>query len=219
VEVIHLFLINFFIFYFILSYIIIMNNNNNSWRELFFDKSLCQGKIINNEGNVRLEGVLKSGNPNANITYFAANPPKMDSLSFSSRGLPFPNPDVAFHNTNNVGRVQAKNGKFTININYPNAYYVGMGSLYIPPHIHLKICEPGNEDKLESIKIGEGIPYRTLTHPAPPSLNFRVSPLFYNNPDLPVRSQEQILRDSAYPEFKAIPDKIPDNFWGLRPPR
>ena len=86
-----------------------MNNNNNiSWRELFFDKSLCQGKIINNEGNVRLEGVLKSGNPNANITYFAVNPlRKWTHFHFLQEGF-ISQPDVAFHNTNNVGRVQAK---------------------------------------------------------------------------------------------------------------
>ena len=37
--------------------------------------------------------------------------------------------------------------------------------------------------------------------------------------NLTARSQERILRDSAYPEYNTIPPKIPDNFWGLRPPR
>ena len=45
--------------------------------------------------------------------------------------------------------------------------------------------------------LGEGVPFRTLTHPAPPTNNFRVSPTFYNNDKLTVRSQEQILRDSG----------------------
>ena len=192
----------------------------NNWRELFFDKSLCSGTIINNDnGNVTVNGHLKEGNINSKIMYFAANPAKVESQSFSSRGLPFPNPDIAFHNTSNVGATVAKNGKFTINLDYPSAYYVGLGSLYVPPHLHIKICEPGYEKKIISIKLGEGIPYRTLNYPAPPTLNFRVSPLFYNNPNLPIRTQEKILRDSAYPEFDVIPPKMPDNFWGLKPPR
>jgi hypothetical protein len=197
-----------------------MNKNMNNWRELFFDKSLCSGVVVNEgSGNVVVQGTLKEGNADSKIMYFAANPAEEIKQSFSGSGLPFPNPDIAFHNTSNVGAVNAVNGQFTIRLNYPNSYYVGMGSLYIPPHIHLKLCEPGFENKIHSIKLGDGIPYRTLTHPAPPSLNFRVSPLFYNNPDLPVRSQEQILRDSAYPVYDTIPPKIPDNFWGLRPPR
>ena len=32
---------------------------------------------------------------------------------------------------------------------------------------------------------------------------------------LPVRTQEQVLRDSGYPED----NKMHDDFWGLRPPR
>ena len=192
----------------------------NNWRELFFDKSLCSGSVINNgSGNITVKGHLKQGNMNAKIMYFAANPAKVVSQSFSSRGLPFPNPDIAFHNTENVGAVVAQNGNFTINLNYPNSYYVGLGSLYVPPHLHIKICEQGFENKITSIKLGEGIPYRTLNHPAPPTLNFRVSPLFYNNPNLPVRSQEQILRDSGYPDFNVVPPKMPDNFWGLKPPK
>jgi hypothetical protein len=197
--------------------------NMNNWRELFFDKSLCQGVVANEgNGNIIVRGTLKQGKPNSKLLFFAANPAEnpnlRDKQGFSNSGLPFPNPDIAFHNTSNVGAVNAVNGKFTIKLNYPNAYYVGLGSLYIPPHLHLKLCEPGLDGKIHSIKLGEGVPYRTLTHPAPPSLNFRVSPLFYNN-KMPIRSQERILRDSAYPEYNTIPPKIPDNFWGLRPPR
>ena len=56
------------------------------------------------------------------------------------------------------------------------------------------------------LKLGEGVPYRTLTHPAPPSLNFRVSPLFYNNKELTVRSQERILRE-IIPTYNTINEK------------
>ena len=38
--------------------------------------------------------------------------------------------------------------------------------------------------------------------------------LYCNSNQLPVRGQEQVLRDGGYPEV----NKMPDNFWGLKPP-
>ena len=112
-----------------------------------------------------------------------------------------------------------------------------MGSLYVSPHLHFKICsekevknelvnvnisnlkkEINSKDNLNyhTIKIDEGIPFRTLTHPSPPSELPRNSAMFYYCPGskLPVRSQEQVLRDSEYPET----NNMPKNFWGLKPP-
>ena len=193
-------------------------NRKNDWRQTFFDKDLCSGVITNtNDGNIEIEGKLKISNSNVKLLFWAANPPNYN-VGFTGSGLPFPSPEIAFDNTQNMGAINVKNGEFKIRMFYPNSYYVGLGSLYVPPHVHLKICEEGY-DKYFSIKIGEGIPYRTLTHPAPPSKNPRVNPLFYSNSQLTVRSQEKILRDSAYPVYNTIPPKIPDNFWGKRPPR
>ena len=193
-------------------------SNASNWRRTYFDKDLCKGSITNNgDGNIEISGNLKISNSNVKIVYWAANPPDYN-VSFSGSGLPFPSPEVAFDNTKNIGSVNAVDGNFKIKLFYPNAYYVGLGSLYIPPHVHLKICESGYDDYF-SIKIGNGVPYRTLTHPAPPSKNFRLGPTFYNNSQLTVRSQERILRDSGYPNYNTIPPNIPDNFWGKRPPR
>tara|TARA_B110001469_G_scaffold125848_1_gene142094 strand:+ start:4438 stop:5157 length:720 start_codon:yes stop_codon:yes gene_type:complete len=199
-----------------------MNNNNltkekDGWRRKFFSKKMCDGIIENTGGgNIEITGKLKIDKRNAKIIYWAANPPDYN-VSFSGSGLPYPSPDMAFDNTKNIGSVMTKDGVFKIQMYYPNAYYVGLGSLYVPPHVHLKICEEGY-DQYFSIKIGAGVPYRTLTHPAPPSMNFRSTPLFYQNDQLSVRSQENILRDSAYPEYNTIPPEIPNNFWGKRPP-
>ena len=109
------------------------------------------------------------------------------------------------------------------------------GSLYIPPHLHFKICTDKKlKDELtnlnvselqktindkkdnityHSIKIDSGIPFRTLTHPSPPSDVSRDSVMFYYCPGskLPV-SQEQVLRDSGYPEK----NEMPSNFWGIK---
>ena len=154
-----------------------------------------------------------------------------------------------------VYSTQCNNRKFEFRIQYPNSYYIGLGSLYVPPHVHFKVCEeshweggtggvrfmipgpnnsnpaPGesinedinnkvqdviNSNEFHTIQIDEGIPFRTLTYPSPPSKNPRTSPMFYHcgKNQLPIRGQEQVLRDSGYPEV----NKMPNNFWGLKPP-
>ena len=75
----------------------------NNWRELFFDKSLCKGIVVDEgNGNIVVKGSLKEGRPNSKIIYFAANPAENPNLrdrqGFSNAGLPFPNPDIAFQN-------------------------------------------------------------------------------------------------------------------------
>ena len=61
-----------------------------------------------------------------------------------------------------------------------------------------------------AIRLGEDEkPFRTLTYPSNSSRNARDSPLFYYNPNLPIRGQEAILRSSAYPSNY----HTPNNFW------
>lgn len=185
-----------------------------NWRELYFDKVNCQGVVSNQgDGNLLVKGTLKGGNPNAKIVYWAPNPPTRGT-SFTGSGLPYANPDQAFDRTPNSGTVQAQNFQFQFYLKEPNAYYIGLGSLYVPPHVHLKVEGDDGQDVVHSIKLSEGIPYRTLTYPAPPSEAPRVSPMFYSVPEKVVRSQEQILRDSGYRPHQPM-DK---NFWGLKPP-
>jgi hypothetical protein len=104
-------------------------------------------------------------------------------------------------------------GNFEFKIKSPGAYYVGLGSLYIPPQVHIKVCGSETQDSYNTIQLGDGIPYRTLTSPAPPGKNPRDSPLFYKL-KLPIRGQETILRSSGFDPTKGVPD----NFWGLKPP-
>lgn len=196
-----------------------MSNNevNMSWMQKSFINDMCEGKMVNEgHGSIVVRGIVKNTKTaNPSVVYWAAAPPTRGT-SFSGSGLPFPNPEVAYDRTPNSGVVKANNdGSFEFRIQYPNSYYVGLGSLYINPHVHIKICEEGSDEKYFSVKIDEGIPFRTLTHPAPPSKNPRSGPHFYHIEEEEVRSQEQILRDSAYPEI----NEMPDNFWGRRPPR
>lgn len=185
------------------------------WRQKYFNKEACQGAMTNEgTGDILVTGTVKSNTPNPLIIFWAASPPTY-STSFSGSGLPYPNPEMAYNRTSNTGAVRAENREFTFRIKYPNSYYVGLGSLYVPPHIHIKICEPGMDDKYFSIQVDDGIPFRTLTHPAPPSNKPRISPMFYYECEKEVRSQEDILRASGYPETNTTPV----NFWGQRPPK
>lgn len=187
------------------------------WRKQYFEKKTCQGVILTSpQGLIEVKGRVNSNTPNPTILFWASNPPDR-IVSYSGSGLPFANPEQAYENSRNVGAVKANNREFRFNIDMPNSYYVGLGSLYVPPHIHFKVCEDGSNNQFHTIKLGEGIPFRTLTYPAPPGKNSRTSPVFYMNrgPEnyFQVRSQEQILRDSGYPNH----NKTPDNFWGLKP--
>ena len=105
-------------------------------------------------------------------------------------------------------------GSFSISIQYPSGYYSGLGTLYIAPHVRLQQIVNDVPGPVQVIKIENGMPFRLLTYPPAPSTAPRCSPNFYNNRTyLPVRTQEQILRDSQYPKTK----DMPLNFWGLRP--
>lgn len=185
-----------------------------NWRQQFFDKITCQGVTLNNgDGNVTVRGTVQSHAMDPVIVFWASNPPDYRA-SFSGSGLPFANPGQAYDKTPNYGAVRAVNKQFEFKIKLPNAYYAGLGSLYIPPHVNIKVCEPGAADKHHVVELGQGVPYRSLTYP-----DFgnkpRIGSMFYCQPNLPVRSQEQILKDSAYPSEHVMND----DFWGLRPPR
>jgi len=184
------------------------------WRDIYFSKYSCKGVVLNKgEGNLKVIGEVDNKFSNPTIIYWASSPANLNT-SYSGSGLPYANPEQAYDRSPNVGAVQAKDGVFEFNIYMPSSYYVGLGSLYVPPHINFKICEKGSDDKFVTIKINDGIAYRTLTYPAPPTNNSRLCPKFYNNrAKLPFRSQEQILRDSGYP----LDNKMDDNFWGLKP--
>ena len=171
----------------------------------------CSGKVAySQQGDVTVKGKVK--NSNAKIIFWAAAPANY-MQSFSGSGLPFPNPEMAYENTPNKGSVRAKNGEFSIKMFYPNSFYIDLGTTYVPPHINFEICD-GSKKKSFAVQIGEGIPYRTLTYAPPPGGRPRTDPLFYQQEDkVDFRTQEEILRDSAFPkENKYAPD-----FWGGKP--
>ena len=187
----------------------------NQLQKLIFNKDICDGSIsYRGKGDLVVQGKLKSNMPTSKLFFWAAAPPTYGT-SFSGSGMPYPDPLTAYDRTPNKGVLEVLNGNFTINMKYPNAYYIGLGSVHVPPHINFKICEEGKEDAYFSIQIDDGVPFRMLTYPAPPTQKPRTSAMFYCEPGKGARTQESILRVSAYPST----NKMPDNFWGDRPPR
>jgi hypothetical protein len=185
-----------------------------TWTTKQFDNELANGTLTVVGNKIQVSGTVKDTRY-TKLMYWAAAPSKV-GLSFSGNGLPFANPSIAYENTPNKGEVELQTGTFTFTLNsVPNAYYVGNGTLYMPPHLTLKACSgEGCEDKHITVKIDEGMPFRTLTYPAPPSKKPRDSPLFYLEPWHGARTQEEILRARGYPDKNITPD----NFWGKAVP-
>jgi hypothetical protein len=185
------------------------------WKTEWFNiQNLVHGNVkYADNGNITVTGKLERVFDPAihHLVFMAAKPADLRT-SYSGAGLPFANADMAYESTPNSGEIEVESsGAFSFSLNTPNAYYSGLGTVYIKPHIQLVLNENGKVIDVYTIKVNEGIPFRTLSYPDNPP---RCSPLFYGNNDtLPVRTQEQILRDSGYPNS----DRVPANFWGLRP--
>ncbi len=181
-----------------------------------------QGEIIyHNRYDITVKGEIQNTVNGGIIHYEAPNP--IDRLSsFSGSGLPFVNYQQAFDNTPNRGNIElSTNNYFSIDILMPNSYYVGLGTVLIPPSLFIKYHN-GEKQVTVPIKVNQAVPYRSLTYPISLEHASRKNSLFYSGMwDLPVRTQEQILRDSGYPEtFNRQPQhkSIPVNFWGAKPP-
>lgn len=190
----------------------------DNWKKSFNETNMpCQEEMTESVGEFVVRGKVPPNTPSdSTIVYWAANPATY-STSYSGSCLPYPNPNTAFSNTPNKGatRVQS-DGSFEFRVQYPNSFYSGLGTLYHPPKVYIKICNSSQDNKVQSIVLGEGTPFRLLTYPPPPSTAPRKNPMFYNGRDeLPVRTQEQVLRASGYPKD----NKTPTNFWGMAVPQ
>lgn len=161
---------------------------------------------IDDNSNVRFIIKFKVAPDHGTFTYLAAAPPDRRA-SYSGSSLPFPSPLFAFQNSDARGeaRVDADGQSTPIMIKLPNSFYGGLGTVLIPPTLYIKYKLSGREQE-EAIKLTEPVGYRGLTYD-----NERTTSMFYGR-RLPVRSQEQILNDSAYSKTRQ------DSFWGLKPP-
>lgn len=177
-----------------------------------FSKYTCKGVVLDSgKGEYVVKGYIQTLSSNATILFWAPNPPTYNA-SYSGSGLPYPNAEIAFENTPNRGAVKTEGGNFEFRVRYPNAYYAGLGSIYIEPSVYIKVCENGSDENIYTVRLGNGIPFRMLTHPqSHANISSRKDNSFYKGRnELPIRTQEQILRDSGYPDQNTMPS----NFWG-----
>ena len=199
----------------------VFKNKTENMCKLFksdFDYNIITKSINNNKGDINISGLLTdylknlSFTENLYIKYWAAVP-YLKSISFSSFGLPYPNEEIAFNINCNSGIVEINNGEFNFNIFYPNSYYTNQGTKLINPSVHYRIWNNNKPvSKINILKIGNSIPYRTIN--LPEQRNWNEGPLFYNRSNK-IRTQEQILLDSSYP-FKSMQES--NNYWGGKPP-
>lgn len=181
---------------------------------LQFKSDNCIGKIkYIGRTDIKLIGKLEDSVADKRIFYIAASPAD-HKATYTGSGLPFANQIQAFENTPNIGEVELKgDNTFEIDLMMPNSYLVGLGSVVVPPTLYLEYLDGERKVRRVVIKLSQGIPYRSLTYPMVPRP--RAGADFYDTQFyLPVRSQEQILLDSAYP----ITNTMPDSHWGGKPP-
>lgn len=172
-------------------------------------------KVFILNGILRTEIIRKfiKGDLNYKVKYWAANVPTYNT-SFSGSGLPFPNENIAFDRLKNSGTAKINGEIFSFEIKHPNSYYKNIGTILVKPEVKIQVLDDDNKpiSPIQVIKLGDEIPFRTLTWPS--QRNWNNGPMFYYNPSVTVRSQYQILLDSAYNPNKPVPK----NFWGTVPP-
>ena len=122
------------------------------------------------QGNIHLDNLqyIVSGKFNEpgiyNLKFWAAAPGDL-RLSYSGSGLPFASPEQAYFESSNTGELQTcENGKFAFKLWAPNSYYTCQGTKLIRPHVHLCASGNGLAPRKYDLKLGPGIPNRSLRH-------------------------------------------------------
>jgi hypothetical protein len=192
------------------------SNICNKWDEdelIYKDCKVKLQKVKN--GGVSVTGLVDinviSNNKGVYVKFWAPSPAD-EGQSFNS-GLPFPNKEIAYDGTENIGIVNVEGNSFKFFIKYPNSYYADLGMKYIEPEARFRLYN--NKGKRISniyiVKLGSGIPYRTLNH------HDKHDELFYskNKSNSKIRTQAQILTQSSY-HYK--PSQRNGSFWNNKPP-
>lgn len=178
-----------------------------------FENAYCKGAIYTHDNHdMFVMGKITESVKDDTIYYIAANAPDYRA-TYTGSGLPYANPEQAFDNTPNRGSAKLLSNTFEVKLIFPNSYYKHLGTILIPPTLYVTYKTNDGETRKVDIKLSDGIPFRMLTYPMQ-FTRARVDASFYGNQELPVRSQEAILRSSSYPDV----NKMPSNFWGFKPP-
>lgn len=181
-----------------------------------FKTLFCEGEIFSSTPDNNFDIVVKGSivdHVKDNVIYCIAASPIDRKASYSGSGFPFHNERQAFQNTPNKKAIRLNGNAFEMPLLFPNSYYVELGNKLIPPTLFIRYNN-GAGQKMIQIKLSDPVPYRLLGYPPQEFTLCRNDASFYHaHHNLPVRSQEQILRDSQYPSK----NKMEPDFWGLRP--
>jgi hypothetical protein len=159
--------------------------------------SVENGKIVVN-GNVGGAATIK----------WRAAAPATRGHSFSGSGFPHPNQEQAYDVRSKSGTISTQLGDYRIVLDEaPGAYYSGLGSIYVPPHVEIEVINAsGNVTKSNILMNQYAIPHRWISGSPPGhavgegTIDDEGRAMFYRwNPDNGVRSQEAILRSRGYP--------------------
>jgi hypothetical protein len=181
-----------------------------------FSSLYCSGEINKLEKNEKYDVIVTGvilDNIKGNIVNYMAASPADRRASFSGSGFPFSSEDQAFGNSPSKGVIKLDNRNFEIKLLFPNSFYVSLGNKLIPPTLFLKYTTTSDTERVITIKLGEQIPYRFLGYPNEYTMPRKDATFYHAHHNLPVRTQEAVLRDSAYPHV----NKMDADFWGLRP--
>ena len=89
-----------------------------------FENEYISCKVFRYNINISIECSIKEDILDNKVFYYASNTP--DKLTnFSGSGLPFPNKEIAFQGSPNIGRIliQTNEKKFMLKLLRPNSYY------------------------------------------------------------------------------------------------
>jgi len=163
-----------------------------------------QSTVRKEAGKVIVEGHITALPGPMKIVWKAAAP-NTRGISFSGSGLPHPNAEQAFDVRSMSGTVMSPDGTFRLVLDeVPGAYYAGLGSIYVPPHVQVDVLGKSGKQWTGNILVQDyAAPFRWISG-APPGFQEESSDegraMFYKwNPDSGVRSQEAILRSRGYP--------------------
>lgn len=159
---------------------------------------------------VIIRGRVMDADVDTGTIRFIASAPPDRRASFSGSGMPFASASQAFFNTPNQGQVAlATDGTFEVRLAaHPNSYYAGIGTVLVPPCVHVMYTCRGVLHRA-AIKVAEvGVPFRLLTYPST-----RSGPEFYDVPEQLAMTQEAIFRASAFP----TDNRQPSSFWQSKP--
>ena len=101
----------------------------DNWKNDYSNQYSCDGIVLDSgNGEYIVKGHINTKTTDANILF---GPPILQLTLHLLLVLdyPYPSADIAYENTPDRGAVKSNGGHFQFRVRYPNAYYMGLGSV------------------------------------------------------------------------------------------